>query len=69
MNRNDEQIPTRSPGNAGSRGSRGQGNAGAQDDGDLHERNERASEEGLLRKSDDARGGGGAGSASTRSED
>jgi len=66
----DATIPnSKSPGNEGARGSRGQANSGAQpDDSTQLEGNERAPAEGSPDLRDaDAQGGGGAGSQSSRS--
>lgn len=62
-----DEIPSKSPGNEGSRGSRGMGNAGAQDDA----QGQRSPAEGADEAGSDdadARGGGGIGSNSGRSK-
>ncbi len=71
MNRDDDAtIPnSKSPGNEGARGSRGQANSGAQGSNSTQKQgNERAPEAGSPDLRDaDAQGGGGAGSDSSRS--
>ena len=66
----DATVPnSKSPGNEGARGSRGQANSGAQPGNSTQrEGNERAPEDGSPDLRDaDAQGGGGAGSQSSRS--
>jgi len=59
-----------SPGNAGSRGSEGQANSGAQKQDSTHQRElPFASDEDTDLRDADARGGGGAASNSSRSQD
>lgn len=64
----DDTLPsTKSPGNEGARGSRGQANSGAQSGNPDGPGNERAPEADTDLRDAPAQGGGGAGSGSSRS--